>query len=275
MVCRPILKWAGGKRQILEELITRMPKQYNRYFEPFVGGGALFFAIQPNNALINDYNQELINFYEVVRDHCQELIDDIKQHKNDEEYYYEIRSLDRDKEKWKSLSKIQRASRLIYLNKTGYNGLYRVNSRGEHNVPFGKYKSPKFIDSNNLFACSQLLENTEITCGDFSKIQSKICEGDFVYLDPPYVPLSKTSSFTSYVTKEFNEEMQYKLKQFCDNINKKNAFFMLSNSYTELVLKLYKDYHIHTVMATRNINSNANKRGKISEVIVTNYMNKD
>lgn len=270
-ICKPILKWAGGKRQLLNELITLMPKQYNRYFEPFVGGGALFFAIQPKHAFINDYNQELINLYEVVRDQCQELIDSLEEYKNEEEYYYKIRSLDRNKKEWGSLSPLQRASRLIYLNKTGYNGLYRVNSKGENNVPFGRYKKPKFIDIDNLWACSQLLKDTKISCGDFSKIKPKIQKGDFIYFDPPYVPLNKTSSFTSYVNQDFDKNMQCKLKKLCDDIDKKGAFFMLSNSYTDFVLDLYQHYNIHIVKATRSINSNASQRGKIAEVVVTNY----
>lgn len=270
-MCKPILKWVGGKRQLLAELINLMPKKYNRYFEPFVGGGALFFEIKPKNALINDSNTELINLYETIRDECQELIDDIAKHKNEAEYYYQIRSLDRDPQIWNSLSKVQRASRLIYLNKTGYNGLYRVNSKGENNVPFGRYKNPTYVDISNLWECSKLLKDTQITCDDFTSIVDKVQKGDFVYFDPPYAPISKTSSFTSYSKESFNNMTQCLLKEICIEIDKKGAFFMLSNSHTDFILDLYKHFNIHIVQAKRSINSNAELRGKINEVIATNY----
>lgn len=270
-MCKPILKWAGGKRQLLNKLTELMPKKYNRYFEPFVGGGALFFEIQPENALINDCNEELINLYETVRDHCQELINDVVQHKNEKDYYYKIRSLDRDPVVWTSLSKIQRASRLVYLNRTGYNGLYRVNSKGENNVPYGRYKNPTYLDIQNLWECSKLLQKTQITCDDFTSIIGKVKKGDFVYFDPPYAPVSKTANFTSYSKNNFDLVMQSTLQKLCIEVEKNGAYFMLSNSHTPFILDLYHQYNIHTVYAKRNINSNANLRGKIQEVIITNY----
>lgn len=268
---QPFIKWVGGKRQLIGELKSRMPKKYNRYIEPFIGGGALFFELQAKNAIINDYNQELVNLYKVVRDSPIELLEDLAKHKNESEYYYEIRLLDRDEKKFKKLTKIQRASRFIYLNKTGFNGLYRVNSRGEYNVPFGRYKNPNYINRENILACSELLKDSEILNGDFEAIKPKIQRGDFVYFDPPYVPLTPTASFTGYTKIGFDEDMQIRLRDLCNYIDEIGAYFMLSNSYTDLILELYDGYKIHTVKATRSINSRGDQRGKIKEVIVTNY----
>ena len=193
----PIVKWVGGKRQLMFELLKNMPKNYNRYFEPFIGGGALFFELLPENAYISDMNEELINLYTIVRDNVYELIEDLSRHEVSKEYFLKIRNIDRT-EKYAELSDIERASRFIYLNRTCFNGMYRVNSKGEFNVPFGHYKNPRIIDENNLLNSSVLLKNTEIRHADFSEILKKVKKGDFVYLDPPYVPLSETSSFTSY-----------------------------------------------------------------------------
>ncbi len=164
-ICRPVIKWVGGKRQLINELKKRMPKNYNRYFEPFIGGGALFFELRPKNALINDYNPELTNLYKVLRDYPDKLIKSVCRHKNNEEYYYEIRAWDRDEKEYSKISDIDKAGRFIFLNKAGFNGLYRVNSKGQHNVPFGKYKEPKYCEPDNINACSKLLQNTEITNG--------------------------------------------------------------------------------------------------------------
>ena len=270
-MCKPIIKWVGGKRQLIKDLKRLMPKNYNRYFEPFIGGGALFFELKPKNAYISDYNLELTNLYTTVRDNSEELIADLCKHKNESDYYYETRALDRDKKVFTKLSDVERASRFIYLNKTGFNGLYRVNSKGECNVPFGKYKNPKYCDSDNIKACSELLKNTEIHNGDFEDIKEHVKEGDFVYFDPPYVPLNATSSFTGYTDQGFDEDMQFRLKELCEYIDKIGAKFMLSNSSAKYVYELYKDFNIHEVKATRSINSDATKRGKITEVVVTNY----
>jgi len=267
---KPFLKWAGGKRQLIEYLLQNMPKKYNRYFEPFIGGGALFFNIMPKNAYISDINPELINVYEVVRDNVEELIIDLKKHINDENYFYWIRNIDRTDE-YNSWNKIKKASRLIYLNKTCFNGLYRMNSKGHFNVPFGFYKNPKIVDENNLRACSNLLKETEIVLGSFLEIETKVKEGDFVYFDPPYVPLNNTSSFTKYYKDDFDYDMQFELKELCDRITKKNVYFMLSNSNTDIVIKLYKNYTIKKIQANRAINCKGNKRGKVSELIITNY----
>ncbi len=272
-MCKPIIKWVGGKRQLMDELKALMPKKYNRYIEPFIGGGALFFELKPENALINDYNKELVNLYSVVKDEPTELINDICKHKNESEYYYEIRALDRDVKKFKKLTPAERASRFIYLNKTGFNGLYRVNQKGQCNVPFGRYKNPNYCDPDNIMACSELLKKTEIVNGDFEIIKDKIKKGDFVYFDPPYAPLTATASFTGYTDKGFDEDMQLRLRELCDYIDSIGAYFMLSNSYCDFILELYDvdGYNIHTVKAKRNINSKGDGRGKVKEVIVTNY----
>lgn len=266
----PIVKWVGGKRQLMFELIKNMPKSYNRYFEPFIGGGALFFELQPEQAYISDMNEELINLYSVVRNNVYELIKDLSKHEVSKEYFLEIRNIDRT-EQYTELSDVERASRFIYLNRTCFNGMYRVNSQGQFNVPFGYYKNPRIIDENNLLNCSELLKKTEIKCADFSEILTKVKKGDFVYFDPPYVPLNETSSFTSYTKDGFDINMQFKLRDVCDELDNKGVKFMLSNSDTKLVNELYVNYEIKKVFASRQINANADGRGKITEVLVRNY----
>lgn len=266
----PIVKWAGGKRQLLADLRKNMPKAYNRYFEPFIGGGALFFDIQPENAYISDINPELINLYQVIKGNVDDLIDDLGQHENTEEYFYELRNIDRNG-KYKKWSDVKKASRFIYLNRTCFNGLYRVNSKGEFNVPFGRYSNPRIVDENNLKNCSKLLQNTEIRYADFSDLLNYVQKGDFVYFDPPYMPLNETSSFTSYTKDGFGKDVQVKLKELCDELDNLGVYFMLSNSDIPFINKLYKGYEIKKVYASRAINSVASKRGKISEVLVRNY----
>ena len=266
----PIVKWVGGKRQLMFELLKNMPQNYNRYFEPFIGGGALFFELQPDNAYISDMNEELINLYQVVRDNVDELITDLQKHNISKEYFMEIRNIDRTND-YRNWSDIQKASRFIYLNRTCFNGMYRVNSKGEFNVPFGHYKNPRIVDENNLINCSNLLQRTEIRHADFSEILTKVQEGDFVYFDPPYVPLSATSSFTSYTKDGFDIDMQFKLRDVCDELDSMGVKFLLSNSDTKLVNELYENYNIKKVFASRQINANADGRGKITEVLVRNY----
>lgn len=266
----PIVKWVGGKRQLMFELLKNMPKSYNRYLEPFIGGGALFFELQPENAYISDMNEELINLYSVVRDNVYELIDDLSKHEVSKEYFLEIRNIDRT-EKYAELSDVEKASRFIYLNRTCFNGMYRVNSQGQFNVPFGHYKNPRIVDKNNLINCSNLLQRTEIKHADFSEILTMVQKGDFVYFDPPYVPLNETSSFTSYTKDGFNIDMQFKLSDVCDELDSMGVKFLLSNSDTKLVNELYENYNIKKVFASRQINANADGRGKITEVLVRNY----
>ena len=266
----PIVKWVGGKRQLMFELLKNMPENYNRYFEPFIGGGALFFELQPDNAYISDMNEELMNLYKVVRDNVDELITDLQKHDISKEYFMEIRNIDRAEE-YEYWSDVKKASRFIYLNRTCFNGMYRVNSKGEFNVPFGHYKNPRILDENNLINCSNLLQRTEIKHADFSEILKKVKKGDFVYFDPPYVPLSETSSFTSYTKDGFDIDMQFKLRDVCDELDSMGVKFLLSNSDTKLVNELYENYNIKKVFASRQINANADGRGKITEVLVRNY----
>lgn len=266
----PIVKWVGGKRQLMFELLKNMPKFYNRYFEPFIGGGALFFELQPDNAYISDVNAELINLYSVVKNDVEDLIDDLSKHEISKDYFLELRNADRTFG-YKNWSDIQKASRFIYLNRTCFNGLYRVNSQGQFNVPFGNYKNPRICDEENLKNCSELLQNTEINCADFTTILDKVQKGDFVYFDPPYVPLNETSSFTSYTKDGFDIDMQFKLRDLCDELDSRGVMFMLSNSDTKIINELYENYNIKKVFASRAINANGNGRGKITEVIVKNY----
>ena len=268
---KPLVKWVGGKRQLLKELKKNLPKSYKRYFEPFVGGGALFFYLKPKVSFISDDNKELINLYKVVRDKPYDLIEELGKYKNEKEFYYKIRQLDRDPNFYKNFSDVKRAGRFVFLNKTGYNGLYRVNKKNEFNVPFGRYKNPMICDEKNIIACSKILKESFISAGDFGLIKDRVKKGDFVYFDPPYVPLNVTSNFTAYTRKGFDKDMQFRLKELCDYIESMGGYFMLSNSYTDFILELYKNYHIKIVNAKRFVNCKVSGRGEIKEVIVKNY----
>lgn len=269
---QPFLKWAGGKRQLLDEIRKYVPKGYNTYYEPFVGGGAVLFSLQPERAVINDINAELIRTYRVIRDDVDTLLEHLAKHQNDKEYFYELRALDRT-EQFEALSPAERASRLIYLNKTCYNGLFRVNRQGQFNVPFGDYKNPNIVNEPVLRAVHQyLVENEiEILNTDFVEAVATAKEGDFVYIDPPYDPISSTSSFTGYSLDGFGRDEQIRLKQTVDSLTNRGCKVLLSNSATDFIKDLYKDYQIVIVTANRAINSNASRRGKIDEVLVMNY----
>lgn len=269
---RPFLKWAGGKRQLLPILTSFIPKKYDTYYEPFVGAGALLFALQPEKAVINDNNKDLINCYIVIRDNLDELITDLEKYKNEEECFYRIRDLDRN-ESFFDMSPIEKASRTIYLNKTCYNGLFRVNSQGHFNVPFGKYKNPKFVDVEVLKSIQQYLIKNSVTilnC-DFEEAVKDAKKGDLIYFDPPYHPISKTSSFTGYSINGFGEAEQVRLQKVFKELDKRGCFVMLSNSSTDLIKKLYSNFNLKTIQANRNINSKATGRGKIDEILVLNY----
>ncbi|BAU04188.1 DNA methyltransferase [Fischerella major NIES-592] len=272
---KPFLKWAGGKRQLVPLIVENyLPKNYNSqtYYEPFLGGGALLFTLQPKKAVINDINTELINCYQVVKDSVDELIDDLKCHKNNEDYYYAIRDWDRE-ESFQNRTPVQRASRIIFLNKTCYNGLFRVNSQGQFNVPFGKYKNPNILDADVLKAVSKYLNHNQIQILnlDFQDALKDAKRGDFVYLDPPYDPVSDTASFTGYDVNGFNKDEQIRLKETFDNLDRKGCKVLLSNAYTNFIKDLYKDYKQIKISAIRAINSNAEKRGKVDEILVKNY----
>ncbi len=266
----PFLKWAGGKRQLLSQIDSFLPKDIEAYVEPFLGGGALFFYLLPENAVLIDNNPVLINAYRVIKESVDELIELLKLHKNEEEYYYTIRNVDRTKE-FKEWSDVEKASRTIYLNRCCYNGLYRVNSKGQFNVPFGKYKNPNFCHEKNLRAVHEVLQNVEIIHDSFKKCVDYANENTFFYIDPPYIPLSKTANFTSYTQENFTEENQIELKEVIDTLTSRGSKVMLSNSCHKSIMVLYEDYIINVVRAKRVINSKASKRGEIKEVLILNY----
>lgn len=268
-VPRPFVKWAGGKRQLLSILTQSSPNSFNRYFEPFIGGGAFLFSQLPERATIADVNPELINCYQVIRDDVEALIRSLKLHKNNEKHFYEVRAKD-----IKKLTPVQRASRFIYLNKTCFNGLYRENRNGQFNTPFGRYDNPKIVDKENLIAINAYLNNAdiEINCGSYQSILNEAQAGDFVYFDPPYVPLTKTANFAGYVKDGFGINDQIELSKVYSQLSKKGVMVMLSNSNTDVIHDLYKSFKIKTIHATRSINCKGGSRGKeANEVLVTNY----
>ncbi|MDR0900915.1 MAG: DNA adenine methylase [Methanobrevibacter sp.] len=271
-VC-PVVKWVGGKRQLLSTLDKYIPSNFDAYCEPFIGGGALLFHLKPSVAIANDVNSELINMYKIIKSNVDELIDDLSTYKNEADYFYEIRSLDRNKKEYEKLSDVKKASRLLYLNKTCFNGLFRVNKSGEFNTPFGRYKNPNIVNKTILMAVSDFFNENDVIFYnfDFEKVLDKLEENTFVYLDPPYDPISDTSSFTGYNKGGFDKKEQARLKKSCDKLNSKGIKFLLSNSNTDFINELYKDYKIEKVKAKRSVNSVASKRGEIDEVLIRNY----
>lgn len=269
----PVLKWVGGKRQLMDEIKEVLPQKYTTYYEPFLGGGAVLFELQPKKAIINDVNSELMNLYNVIKCDVEALIEDLKKHENTSEYFYRTREMDRDKELYEQLSNVERASRIVYLNKTCYNGLFRVNKAGEFNTPFGKYKNPNIVNEVTLRAVSKYFNKADIKIlnGDFEESLKGARKGSFVYFDPPYDPVSDSANFTGYDKGGFNRDEQKRLKKLCDKLDKKGIKFLLSNSATDFIMDLYKDYNIKVVKAKRNINSNGNARGDVDEVLVRNY----
>ncbi len=269
----PVLKWVGGKRQLVHTIAKCIPERISTYYEPFLGGGAVLFHVQPKKAVVNDLNEDLVNVYQAIKDDVEGLIDDLRLHRNEREYYYKIRAVDRNKKAFGELTDLQKASRIIYLNKTCYNGLFRVNSQGEFNSPFGKYKNPNIVNEGTLRAVSKYLNAAEITLRnqDFADAIKGAKKGSFVYFDPPYDPISSSANFTGYNRGGFGRDEQTRLKVLCDGLNKKGIHFLLSNSATDFILDLYKDYTIEFVRAKRAINSKGDKRGEVNEVLVTNY----
>lgn len=272
---KPFLNWVGGKQQLLGQFEDFLPTGITRYLEPFVGGGAVFFHLWntgrlPKNVFLLDNNEELINTYRVVRDQVDALIEQLTIHKrkHNPSYYYKIRDLDR---RPANLTDVERAARIIYLNRTCYNGLYRVNSRGQFNVPIGSYKEPQIVYEETLKAASAALQGKTIECRDFRKVVELAQAGDFFYFDPPYDPVSKTASFTSYTSAGFNDEDQRDLARVFAQLAEIKCRCMLSNSYTSFIRGLYHNFRIEVVQARRAVNSNGNGRGQISEVVVLNY----
>ncbi len=269
-VPKPFLKWVGGKRQLILQMNDYFPKEFNKYIEPFVGGGAIFFYLLPETAILIDVNKELINTYNIIKNNVSELIKSLKNHKNEKDYYYEVRSKDRNPEEYNKLSDVNKASRTIYLNRCCFNGLYRVNSKGQFNVPFGKYKNPKFCDEENLVAIHKALQNALLINDSFEKCLDFAEKGDFIYFDPPYVPISSSANFTSYTKGNFGKEDQIRLFNVYKNLDERGCKVMLSNSYSDFILDLYKDYQINILYAKRAINSDGSKRGEIKELLITN-----
>ena len=263
---KPILKWAGGKTQLLNDLIPLIPKYTGKYIEPFVGGGALFFALQPKNAIIADSNPELINTYKQIANNVKEVIENLKQFKNDEEEFYQIRSLNPAE-----LTPVEAAARFIYLNKTCFNGLYRVNRKGQFNVPFGHYKNPKIVDVEGLSAAAKLLKNTTIICADYKEVLAKYAQpNDFVFLDPPYVPVGKYSDFKRYTKEQFYEEDHKELAKEYNKLTQNKVYSILTNSNTPLVHDLYDDFRMEVLSTKRHISSKSSSRNG-EDVIITNY----
>lgn len=268
-VATPFVKWVGGKRGIIAELKKYAPAEFNDYYEPFIGGGALFFELRSKikNATLIDSNIDLVFTYTAVRDNVEKLISLLQQHAIDhnKEHYYEVRS------QHTLTDPTEIAARLIYLNKTCYNGLYRVNSKGEFNVPMGSYTDPAIVQESNLRACSKALQGIKIEVGDFTRIKPK--SGDFVYFDPPYHPVSETANFTGYGTFGFNEKDQERLRDFLLKLHGEGVKIMLSNSNTPLIRKLFKKnpFRVNIVNAPRLVNCKPNKRGSVEEVLITNY----
>jgi DNA adenine methylase len=268
------LKWAGGKLQLIEQFENLFPHNFRNYYEPFIGSGAVFFYVKsklkPNKVILSDTNEELINCFCVVRDKPSELVELLLNHrkKHSKEYYYSVRSMESS-----TLDSLDRAARLIYLNKTCFNGLYRVNSKGQFNVPFGDYENPSIFDRNTLFQASQLLQGVHLQVMTFEKVLDFAGKDDFVYFDPPYIPLSKTSSFTRYSKSNFSMKEQKRPSEVFGILDSRGCFVMLSNSDHALTRELYRHYEKNTVIvrAKRMINSVGSRRGAINEVVVTNY----
>lgn len=269
----PVVKWVGGKRQLLPTLTPLLPERFTTYCEPFLGGGAMLFWRQPQRAIVNDVNSDLIHMYEAIRDNVENLILELEKHKNDSAHFYEVRDWDRNREQYDALSSIEKAARIIYLNKTCYNGLFRVNNAGEFNTPFGNYKNPNIVNAPTLRAVSAYFQKAEITfsCRDYTDVLAEIPRGTFVYLDPPYDPVSDTANFTGYSRGGFCRDDQIHLRECCDDLTQRGIKFMLSNSATDFIKEQYAAYHITVVKAKRAVNSDAAGRGQVDEVVVRNY----
>ena len=273
---KPFVKWAGGKRQIIDILKKYVPDEFNTYYEPFVGGGALLFELSPKKAVINDSNKELMNVYECIKDAkkfelmCRELNHHETEHS--EEYYYQIRNLDRDKKKYQKIIDYKRAARTIYLNKACFNGLYRVNSKNEFNVPYGKKQKVNTYEGQNLgIICGYLNYNDiKLLSVDFAEAVKEAKAGDFIYFDPPY-DSENNDTFNDYTEGGFGKDEQVRLSEVFKDLHNRGCYVMLSNHNTTLINELYGDFNIHLIQAKRNINSKGNKRGKVEEVIITNY----
>ncbi|TSC82001.1 MAG: DNA adenine methylase [Parcubacteria group bacterium Gr01-1014_20] len=273
---KPFLKWVGGKTQLLSQLRKFYPSNFNRYFEPFLGGGAVFFDVKPRKAFLNDINSTLITAYKHVQKETDELVKHLhrlqnkyraKSEEGRDEFYYEMRDRYNDLRD----GSLDKTAHLIFLNKTGFNGLYRESSNGGFNVPFGRYKNPLILDEENLLTVAEALTGVTLTALSFEKAVADSRRGDFVYFDPPYYPLNGTAKFTNYHEKNFLEDEQVKLRDVFIELDKRGCYVMMSNSHTDFISKLYSRFNKHAVLANRAINCKAEGRGKIKEYVITNY----
>lgn len=268
---KPVLKWVGGKRQLLADIAPLVPASPTLYVEPFIGGAAVLLDRQPAHALINDFNEELVNVYRVIRDDADGILELLREHesKNTSEHYYEVRALDREPS-FAKLSDTERAARIVYLNKTCFNGLFRVNSQGQINVPYGRYKHPNIVNEPGVRALSAYLQgDIEIMCGDYADALADLPKGSFVYLDPPYMPVSATSAFTGYTQGGFDYDEQVRLRDECAKLREQGIAFVQSNSDCEAIRELYDGFKIKTVKAKRAINSKGDRRGLVNEVLIS------
>ena len=275
---QPFVKWVGGKRGLLKQLLPLFPKEFKNYHEPFLGGGAVFFELyslgylKDKKIYLSDINSELINAYNVVRNSPIELISNLEiyKEKHSKKFYYEIREIDR-KDRFIRMSKLERATRFIYLNKTCFNGLYRVNKKGYFNTPIGNYKNPNIADRDTILSASEALQNAIISNKPFIEVVNSVNKDDLVYFDPPYYPLNNTSSFTSYDSNSFLENEQFELFELFDILSQKYVKVVKNNSDTNFIKELYQKYDINIVSANRSINSKSSGRGKVNEVLIRNF----
>jgi DNA adenine methylase len=273
---RPIVKWVGGKGQLLSQLQPLFPKKFNNYFEPFLGGGAVFFHLRPSQAHLNDLNKKLIGALESIQTDPEGVIKILENlqdefHSRSPEKQKELFYFLRNKFNFEKNHKLEKAAILIFLNKTCFNGMYRENSKGEFNTPFGSYKNPTILDEENVLAVSDALRNVRLTSLPFENAVEDAKRGDFVYFDPPYHPLTKTANFTGYHENDFREDDQIRLSEMFKKLDKKGCYIMLSNSDTRFIKNLYKGFRIEKVLANRQINCKATGRGKINELVILNY----
>lgn len=270
---KPFVKWVGWKRQLLKQFEEFFPKNFNNYFEPFLGWWAVFFYLQREKSFLSDINEELINLYEIVKNNPNELIDLLEKQEISKEKFLEIRAWDRE-ENWQTkFSKIERAMRFVYLNRTCFNWLYRVNSKWQFNVPFWKYKNPDIVQKENILNASKLLNsvNAEIKLQSFEKVLDYAQKWDFIYFDPPYDVLTESANFTSYNESWFGRDMQEKLRDICLELDKKWVFVMVSNHNTDFIRNIYKNFRLEIVKAKRNINSKWDWRWEVEEIVILNY----
>ena len=272
---QPFIKWVGGKRGLLDQILPLFPKKFNNYYEPFIGGGAVFFklfskgVLKNKKVILSDINEELINTYNIIKNRPFELINKLEEYKeqHSKDFYYKIRELDR-KSNYNKLSNLEKATRFIYLNKTCFNGLYRVNKKGYFNTPIGSYKNPNIANRDLILSASEALQDVTIKEQSFKEVLQYAKRGDLVYFDPPYYPLNKTSNFTSYNSNYFLEDEHFELFELFDKLSENGVKVIQSNSDTEFIKNLYKNYDIKIVNANRFINSKSNGRGKITEVLI-------